>query len=155
MNSKQCICIMRNLTERMWHRDTNLRGRTSEATSHRQHTAVEWRLWCCSDLLIQCVCVCMLGAAGNVAGPRWLLLFLALNRPLVVWNSAISAKYPFPRDKTIKILHYECEMHFSLKNKWQQSAMHICVCQTYAELSEEVNFDGCFYFCRWVLSNFP
>lgn len=38
----------------------------------------------------------MLGAAGNVAGPRWLRLFLPLNKPLVASNSAIGATVDIP-----------------------------------------------------------
>lgn len=82
----------------------------------------------------------MMGAAGNVAGPRWLLLFLPLNKPLVASNSAISARNYFPRDKTINS-HFKSVknwMCFSLKIRWQQLTFHIHICQASATRADKV-----------------
>lgn len=82
----------------------------------------------------------MLGVAVNATGPRWLLLFMHLNRPLVASNSAFSGKYPPAHDKTIK--SGIKGLNFSLKSKENNQQ----------ELSEKkVRFNS-FFFLTFVAS---
>lgn len=102
-NSKQCICIMCNLTEPDVARRRESRRQNFWRRFQLTRRAAAACLRCGGDLLERRVCVCVLGRCWeSLRDPGGSCCLRPLNGPLVAPHSAIRGGYLSPRDNAIK-----------------------------------------------------